>query len=271
MVPAGGRGDEEAAERRRATSAAVALLQPLILRCFLLACSTIAARWGMPTTSGCRRFDLSPMTSFGPGNDRAKPRPGAAPRKAPTGAHRPSASSRPSYRCLSNSCLSSPPAGPAGGKAGGQKGQTAHSQQGQAGRGRVRAAVPPLPHGGAGGGTLQRLAMRVQQQHEDDVQQAAAPPSRVLPRHMQSAVGQLLGGASSEEPAWPAEQQCPADSGGSPNPMQQQHQEERWQRQPSPPPPAEAPIDFSRRNMARLGGEAMAGIFGAPSSGGPAC
>lgn len=113
----------------------------------------------------------------------------------------------------------------------------------------------------------------------------SAAAARLPPRHMQSSLAALIGGPEldpgrldaaaaaagaagaqhCESPVWHRQQQRWASespqSAASDDGPHGQHQ-----RQDSSPPAAPCPpsSDFTRRNMARLGGEGVAGIFGAP-------
>ena len=159
----------------------------------------------------------------------------------------------------------------------------------QGGRGRGAAPLPPAHPLPPGGSTLQRLAAGVQQQEQQEwaPETAASPgnPNREL-RHMQSSVGELLGGhphhAAQHQQKSAGWASPPAANSSSPpvhhyhhQHQQEQHgqqkEQERQQQHPAPlghqqqhPPAEEGPAnDFSRRNMARLGGEGVAGILGA--------
>lgn len=229
----------------------------------------------------CKVTSTAAMTQFGaPSKDSSKRRASNTGRKPQAGAWhgRPRCFKRCSSPALSpppNSRATPCPLSRAGNNLGSQmtggtaKGRAARGSSGGGRRPPAPPAAPPQP----APSTLHRLAARVQ--HDDDLPPAQA--AKLPPRHMRSAVGELLGGPRApppvdEEPSWDPlpPQRLPAVSPQARAPWGQQEEEElQRERRHAAPYAAEAPppSDYSRRNMARLGGDGVAGIFGAPSTG----
>ena len=183
-------------------------------------------------------------------------------------------------------CPSRSAAGAPGGRADSRSG--GRGGRGGGGRGGGRGGPPPPA---SGPDKLQRLAAGVQRReegggpatkgrHGKEVAAPAPAPHRQR-RHLQSAVGELLGGPAQpapQEESWGSQSQeaegedmllylPPQQPHYLPQPQPPAQARElpppRAARPPSPPAPSEAPgADFTRRDAARLGGDGVAGIFG---------